>query len=393
MSVVVRALADGDAEWLRRQRARAQWLSRRHCRSPEEVVRHLLAVQSQDLRSARLALRARGSGFSAADVNRALGDGLLVIGWLLRGTLHLVHRDDYPWLLALTAPVAAAANRRRLAQEGVAEGDLDRAVRVIDRALSKSGPLSRAELGERLAAHGIPTTGQALPHLLMLAALRGVTVLGPLRDGAPAFVPARERLAGVLPVRRPPRGELLVDLARRYLSSHGPAAPADLAAWSGLPLREVRAGLSGLAGDLREDGTGRVGLAGGWAPAQPQPCRLLPAFDPFLFGWKDRSFAVAEQFAARVQPGGGMFRAVVLRDGMAAGTWSARREGVRIRLSVAAFPDSGALPAPGTGPYSGLGLDPCTWTGGATGTSELGAELADVARFEGLTPVFSRPPV
>ena len=174
MSAVVRTLADEDAEWLRRQRARAQWLSRRRCRSPEEVVRHLLAVQSQDLRSARLALRARGSGFSAADVDRALGDGLLVIGWLLRGTLHLVHRDDYPWLLALTAPVAAAANRRRLAQEGVAEGDLDRAVRVIDRALSASGPLSRAELGERLAAHGIPTTGQALPHLLMLAALRGV---------------------------------------------------------------------------------------------------------------------------------------------------------------------------------------------------------------------------
>ena len=58
----------------------------------------MLAVQAQDFRAARLALRARGRGFGASDVDAALDDGTLVIAWLLRGTLHLVAREDHGWL-------------------------------------------------------------------------------------------------------------------------------------------------------------------------------------------------------------------------------------------------------------------------------------------------------
>ena len=54
----------------------------------------LLAVQAQDLRMARLALRARGAARSAAAVDAALTDDRsLVAGWLMRGTLHLVARE------------------------------------------------------------------------------------------------------------------------------------------------------------------------------------------------------------------------------------------------------------------------------------------------------------
>lgn len=64
-------------------------------------------MQAQDLRAARLALRARGDGLTAASVDAALtAERSLVVGWLGRGTLHLVSRDDYPWLLGLTADVA-----------------------------------------------------------------------------------------------------------------------------------------------------------------------------------------------------------------------------------------------------------------------------------------------
>src|SRR3954452_9114119 len=168
-----------------------------------EVVRHLLAVQAQDLRAARLALRARSEGLTAADVNNALTEERsLVVAWLGRGTLHLVTADDYPWLLALTAPTRLTNNRRRLGQEGVAPDDADRAVKVIERALADEGPLTRPELAERIAAHGIRTEGQATPHLLMLAALRGIAVLGPLREeGGQAFALARDWLGTAPPTR------------------------------------------------------------------------------------------------------------------------------------------------------------------------------------------------
>jgi hypothetical protein len=356
-----------DVRALRRRRAASQLLAGPGEHSPEAIVRRLLAVQAQDLAAARLALRARGHGLTTADVDRALNERALVAAWLGRGTLHLVAPEDHGWLLALTAPPRFAGSARRLRQEGVSEADAERAVGIVERALADEGPLSRPELAERLAAAGIRTEGQATPHLLALAALRGVTVLGPLRGDAHAFALARdwirEDAAGV----RGPRGgagpaaterdAALAELARRYLAGHGPASAADLAAWAGLPLRDALAGLDAI--DLVREGD-LVDLPDRDPPPDELPPRLLGAFDPYLLGWKDRSFAVAARHARRVHPGGGVLRAVALADGRAVATWSARRRDGRIAVELDPF---GRLAA---------GVK-----------SALDAEIDDVARFEG----------
>ncbi|HEY7619007.1 MAG TPA: winged helix DNA-binding domain-containing protein [Solirubrobacteraceae bacterium] len=313
---------------LRRDRAAAQLLHRPRG-GALAVVEHLLAVQAQDLRAARLALRARAKGLRAADVDAALNERGLVVGWLMRGTLHLVGRDDYRWLLALTAPGRVTANARRLKQEGVSPDDADRAVKIMERALGRHGPLTRPELAERIAAHAIRIEGQATPHLLMLAALRGVAVLGPLRGDVQAFVLARDWLGD-----EPALGErdrALAELARRYLRGHGPAGAADLAAWAGLPLRDARAGLEAIASELSER-RGLVDLARRAAAPDAIAPRLLPAFDPYLLGWKDRGFAVPAKHARRVHPGGGMVRATATVDGRAVGTWTL--PGGRVELDL-----------------------------------------------------------
>ena len=75
----------------------------------------------------RLAIRSRSSGISVAAVERALTDErTLVISWLLRGTLHLVRREDHPWLHALTAPRLLGASQRRLGQLGVGAAAAER---------------------------------------------------------------------------------------------------------------------------------------------------------------------------------------------------------------------------------------------------------------------------
>jgi hypothetical protein len=337
----------GDAHALRRARAAAQLLHRPRAAGAAEVVGRLLAVQAQDLRAARLALRARATGLAAADVDAALTDERsLVVAWLGRGTLHLVGRDDYPWLLRLTAPTRLATSRRRLGQEGVAPKDAERAVRIVERALADAGPLTRPELAERIAAEGIRTEGQATPHLLMLAALRGIAVLGPLRDdGRHAFALTRDWL-GAAPapeLEGPERGAALAELARRYLAGHGPAAPADLAAWSGLTLRDARAGLEAIASELAQRDDDLVDLARREPAPGAIPARLLPAFDPYLLGWKDRGFAVPARYAKRVHPGGGMLRATATVDGRAVGTWSVA--GGAVELDLFARVDSAAKAA------------------------------------------------
>jgi len=167
-----------------KERFAAQLLADERARDTAAVCERLLAVQAQDLRSARLAIRARTHGLTAADFDRALTDERsVVIGWLNRGTLHLVRREDYWWLHALTTPPLFPGNARRLSQLGVTPAASDRGVAAIERALTAEGPLTRDQLRDRVQAVDVPTEGQALIHLLMLACLRGIAVRGPLVAG------------------------------------------------------------------------------------------------------------------------------------------------------------------------------------------------------------------
>jgi hypothetical protein len=149
--------------------------------SAEDVAERLLAVQGQDPRGARLAVRARTTGLSAADVDRALTeDRSLLITWLNRGTLHLVRSEDYPWLHALTTPPLLTSSSRRLRQEGVSADAAERGVETIERSLGEEGPLTRAQLRERLDSAGVRTEGQALVHLLFPSPW---STAGPSRPG------------------------------------------------------------------------------------------------------------------------------------------------------------------------------------------------------------------
>jgi len=90
-------------------RARGQWL---HA-AGGDVLRHLLAVQAQALRTPSRALAVRGGSFR---------DGL-VITWLMRQTLHLVWADDLEWLHPLFAPRMAAVRELLVRELGVSEAE------------------------------------------------------------------------------------------------------------------------------------------------------------------------------------------------------------------------------------------------------------------------------
>ena len=149
------------------ERCAAQLLSGDAPASVDEVARRLLAIQAQDPRGARLAVRARSAGLSAADVDSALARRSLVVTWLNRGTLHLVRAEDYWWLHPLTTPQLRTGNSRWLAQEGVPPQDAERAVAAVRTALAAGGPLTRSQLRERVAAAGVRTEGQAMVYILV----------------------------------------------------------------------------------------------------------------------------------------------------------------------------------------------------------------------------------
>ena len=316
------------------QRLASQLLAGPPARDPVAVCERLLAVQGQDPRAFRLAIRARTEGLTAAAVDRALTeDRSLVVTWLNRGTLHLVRSEDLHWLHALTAPQHLNAVLRRLAQEGVE--DPERGVRAIERTLASDGPLTRDQLRDRVGATG-------LYHLLFLASLRGLLVRGPVIGGQHAFVLVRDWLGDPPPA--PGRDVALAELARRYLAGHGPADERDLAKWAGVTLRDARAGMAAVAGEAAEPEA---------APLPPP--RLLGGFEPVLLGWASREDIVGPHRDKITMEG--IFRSFAMVGGRAVATWRLSGGEVAIEPLEAIAPgDAAALEADGDAVRRFLGV-------------------------------------
>lgn len=155
-----------------RLRARAQRLHLSSPRAAPDVLADVLAVQAQDLAAARLSLRARGAGPTAADVDRAREEERSIVWtWTLRGTLHLVSAADARWLLTLVGRRFIEADRRRMAQLGWDEESAAAGLRLLHDALREQRALTRADVVRLLGEHDLPAEGQAPFHLLFRAAL------------------------------------------------------------------------------------------------------------------------------------------------------------------------------------------------------------------------------
>jgi DNA glycosylase AlkZ-like len=320
------------AQRLAAQRFQAQWLAGRDGADVAGVAGHVCGIQAQDTAAARLGIRARSTGTTAGDVRAASRDGSVVRTWLMRGTLHLVPAADVRWLLSVFGARNVAGGTRRRRELGLDERTCARALDVLPRILADENPLSRADLVDRLARHGvvIDPSGQAPAHLVGYAAGRAILCRGPdLARDEPGYVP----LDGWVPAAPVPDAQAaLAELTRRYLAAFGPASTADLAAWSGLPAGTARRGFALLDKEIVAVSEDRYVLAADPAPPGDRPpgVRLVGAFDTYLLGYRDRAAMLEPRFTKRIQAGGGIIHPAVLVDGRVAGTWRLRRAEVHV---------------------------------------------------------------
>jgi hypothetical protein len=326
----VRSLDDAE---LVRWRADSSLLARRSL-TPSDAVSALLGLQAQDLSAFRLSVRARTASATDAGVIAALhAPARLVRTWAMRGTLHLVTAADLPWLVALFGPRLRASTVRRRRELGIPDDRCEAALPLLEDILG-DGPLPRAAIVTALNDHGfaIAAGTQAVPHLLGYAASFGLLCCGP----GETFALVDQWLApGTHPV------DPLAELARRYLVGHGPADTKDLAAWSGLPLSQCRAGFAAIEDELHWVTTGSGPMA---ALAQTPPekgdsplARLLPRYDGYLLGWRDRDLVLDPAHRRAIHPGGGVLNAALTIDGVVHGSWSISAKGRSFTINVDPF--------------------------------------------------------
>lgn len=303
------------------------------------MVRHLGAVQAQDYAGGKWALGQRATGVTDAEIDRLFDDGRILRTHVMRPTWHFVLPEDIRWLLDLTGSRVRRGLAGRYRQLGIDDGEVVRARMALCGALSGGRFLTRPELGEVLRVAGIPPDGQRLPHFLAAAELDGAIVSGPRRGKQFTYALLEERMPEARSLDRP---SALVELARRYFRSHGPAQLRDFVWWSGLTVSDARSGLALAAADLRHCAVegkeywfdAHAGLDGPVTPV----AHLLPNWDEYTVGYRDREAALPPDraFDPALFSFGSILSNVVTIAGRVRGAWRRiiRRGSVRVEIRL-----------------------------------------------------------
>ncbi|MFO7538822.1 MAG: winged helix DNA-binding domain-containing protein [Chloroflexota bacterium] len=305
------------------QRLHNQSITQPALTTPAAVVDSLVAIQAQDYANALWAVGLRMQAATQQTVEQAISSREIVRTWPMRGTLHFVAAADVRWLLALLTPrvVASAAGRHK--QLELDEATFTRAAALFTSALQDNGQLTRQEMMAVLERGGIATSGQRGYHILRWAAQTGLICFGPRQGKEDTFVLLDEWLPGG---KRLDREESLAELTRRYFSGHGPATVQDFMWWSGLTAVDARNGLEMVEAQLvqeRLDGqTYWFSPSLSTTKAVSPTAHLLPAFDQYLLGYRDRSAVLDPVQATKIVPGrNGVFKPIIVINGRVTGTW------------------------------------------------------------------------
>lgn len=321
-------------------------LYRAPLKSLAEVVRDVVGVQAQFMSAAQLALWARIEGLTQRDINECLWRKRnLVKTWCMRGALHLLAAVDLPVCIGGLFQSGLRRERKWLAKYGVSQVEAEAMIEAVVEALDDE-VLTRKELAQRVVTVLGGKTKRWVEHswggIVKLACLQGLVCFGPNRGKEITFVQCNRWLPRL---REMPVEEAEEALLRRYLHGYGPADMRDFAAWSGMAVKEAVQVLKRLRNEVVEvEVEGKLGLALCEDLEELQntvlddPCVcLLPSFDCFMLGHKDKSHIVAEEYYKRVYRKAGWLSPAVLVNGRLIGVWSHKRKGRRLHMTIELF--------------------------------------------------------
>lgn len=310
----------------------------------DQLLQQVCGVQAQYSADAELALRVRMDNITAAGFKQTqITERTIVRTWCMRGTLQLLAAEDFHWLIGLHGETFIQKSQRRYEALGINERLYHKSIEKIYEFLVQNEPQTRDELTAYLMTQDIILQGQASYHLLRRAALEGIICFGPDRDGNPTYV-LTETWLDVTP-HSLSREEAIVKLVRRYLKAYGPASLADLANWSGLPMKELRRGWNLISNEMIEvkNTDQRLYLLENQEVIvcetnQAEPIvHLLPAYDDYLLGYHNREIILAPYAAKDVYRGGGLLRPAILINGYIVGSWEIKRYRRRIEVRINAL--------------------------------------------------------
>jgi hypothetical protein len=309
-----------------------QMLLARETVSALDAVGRLVALQAQLARPPHIGLWSRLAGFRREDLNRLLFRKDVVRATMMRGTLHLLTRQDYAAFRTVLQPSLTEGLR---AVGKRAEGlDLERLAAAGKKFFAK-GPQSFEAMREVFAQADPGGDERAMGYAVRLH-VPLVQVPADTAWGYPAsadFILAETWLGEPVGTGTDPR-----DLVLRYLAAHGPASITDAQTWTGMRgLREtfeaLRPRLLGFRDERKRE---LFDLPEAPRPPEdtPAPVRFLAEFDNAVLAHDDRTRVVADEHRPAILKPNLRILPTVLVDGFVAATWRIERKRAAAALVI-----------------------------------------------------------
>lgn len=308
-----------------------QHIGRTEFEKPDDVVTWLGAMQGQEYAMAKWGIAQRMTQITDNELDKAFADGAILRTHLLRPTWHFVSPVDIRWILALSAPRVHAVNAFMYRKLELDSALFKRSNAVLTKSLQGGKQLTRVELAAALQRAGVNTAGELrMGYILMQAELETLICSGARRGKQFTYALLEER---VPPARKLERDEALVELIRRYFTSRGPATMKDFSVWSGLTIADAKRGIEMLKPRLEYE---MIDGQTYWFVESPLPAKessisahLLPIYDEYVMGYKDRSAMLGALEREKFNAGSVAFDNLIVINGILVGSWKrilAKRE-------------------------------------------------------------------
>jgi hypothetical protein len=265
--------------------------------------------------AAELALSARIRGLKQEHVRDALWrERTLAKTWTIRSTLHVHPADELPFWTAAARAVDEQGDARLI--EAIAEA-------LDGRALLREELAD--EVGRRFGAAVREKIGSGWGYIIGSAAAVGKLCHGPPQGNKVTFV-RTDQWVGWKDVDP---HDALREGYRRFVATYGPAGPREFAGWFGIKPAGAKAMFESL--DVEQPPLRK---------RPPGPLRLLPEYDCYVMGFREREQLVPERVKELVKAHRrGRYEGIagvptLIIDGVVAGIWQRARRGKRIEISV-----------------------------------------------------------
>lgn len=321
------------------QRLYNQQISQSQFGKPEEVVRHMTAMQAQDFYAALWAVGLRAStNITEAEVEQALADRTIVRTWPMRGTLHFIAAEDVRWMLKLLTPRVIKSSAGRHRDLELNEATFSKSRKLLEKAMQGGNQLTRPEVYSVLEDGGISTEGQRGYHIIGYLAQKAMLCWGTQLGRQHRFtlldewIPESKKLEG---------DEALAELASRYIKSRGPATEYDFSNWSGLTVTSSRKALRMVEDNFEKEITGEHTW---WFPEpshfiqkNSSETYLLPGFDEMICGYKDRSAILPTDQEQSIILRNGILKPLIISNGKGVGSWKRTLKTTAVDIELQPF--------------------------------------------------------